>query len=308
MSDKRRPARMVKKPPGKFEEPYWATSPPKGMSVCLEMYKEEGLVIKRYYIGHSAKRKVHVFGRNDKQSDFPLEHESISRVHAALIHCLAKEAGGRRIKTKEEEAEDFTICIVDLHSTHGSTLNGKKLPKGQVVQLFGDDVVRFGGSNRKYKVKGLPKRTKRKKVEEEEKETSSNKKSKKTEEGSDEEDLRGPSGKKQGWVRASHILVKHKDSRRPSSWLEKEVTRTEAEALEIISQYRDDILARKTKFKKLAKKNSHCNSAKQGGDLGKFGRGKMQKAFEEAAFALDVYELSKPVFSESGVHLILRTA
>lgn len=33
----------------------------------------------------------------------------------------------------------------------------------------------------------------------------------------------------------------------------------------------------------------------------------MQKPFEDATFALNVGELSGPVFSDSGVHLILRT-
>lgn len=34
----------------------------------------------------------------------------------------------------------------------------------------------------------------------------------------------------------------------------------------------------------------------------------MQRAFEDATYALQVGELSGPVFSDSGVHLILRTA
>jgi NIMA-interacting peptidyl-prolyl cis-trans isomerase 1 len=33
----------------------------------------------------------------------------------------------------------------------------------------------------------------------------------------------------------------------------------------------------------------------------------MQKQFEEASFALKVGELSEPVFTDSGVHIILRT-
>ena len=37
-------------------------------------------------------------------------------------------------------------------------------------------------------------------------------------------------------------------------------------------------------------------------------RGQMQRAFEEPAFALAVGELSGPVSSDSGIHLILRTA
>ena len=36
-------------------------------------------------------------------------------------------------------------------------------------------------------------------------------------------------------VRASHLLVKHKDSRRPSSWREENITRTKEEALEILA-------------------------------------------------------------------------
>lgn len=58
----------------------------------------------------------------------------------------------------------------------------------------------------------------------------------------------------------------------------------------------------------LAQKYSDCSSAKRGGDLGPFQRGTMQKPFEEAAFALKVGEMSQTVDTDSGVHIILRTA
>jgi len=61
-------------------------------------------------------------------------------------------------------------------------------------------------------------------------------------------------------------------------------------------------------FSELAKKYSDCNSHSRGGDLGKFKRGKMQKPFEECAFSLKVGQLSDPVDTASGVHLILRTS
>ena len=43
------------------------------------------------------------------------------------------------------------------------------------------------------------------------------------------------------------------------------------------------------------------------GDLGEFGPGMMQAAFEDAVAALKVGELSGVVVSDSGVHIILRT-
>mmetsp|Transcript_28504 Transcript_28504/g.62740 ORF Transcript_28504/g.62740 Transcript_28504/m.62740 type:complete len:113 (+) Transcript_28504:268-606(+) len=108
-------------------------------------------------------------------------------------------------------------------------------------------------------------------------------------------------------VRASHLLVKHKDSRRPSSWKEPTVTRSQEEALEMIKAFRTQITEGHVDFATLASQESHCGSHSQGGDLGWFGRGQMQKPFEDATYALQVGELSGPVFSDSGVHLILRT-
>uniref|UniRef100_A0A8V0XB51 Peptidyl-prolyl cis-trans isomerase n=3 Tax=Neognathae TaxID=8825 RepID=A0A8V0XB51_CHICK len=60
-------------------------------------------------------------------------------------------------------------------------------------------------------------------------------------------------------------------------------------------------------FESLASQFSDCSSAKAGGDLGAFGRGQMQKPFEDASFALRAGEMSGPVFTESGIHIILRT-
>jgi peptidyl-prolyl cis-trans isomerase NIMA-interacting 1 len=56
----------------------------------------------------------------------------------------------------------------------------------------------------------------------------------------------------------------------------------------------------------LALSESDCSSARKRGDLGYFGKGDMQKEFEDAAFALKPGEISAIVETASGLHLIER--
>lgn len=88
--------------------------------------------------------------------------------------------------------------------------------------------------------------------------------------------------KPQEEVRASHILVKTEDK---AKQLEKQ-------------------LANGADFAKLAKANSIDPGAKNGGDLGYFTHGQMVKPFEDAAFNLKVGEISKPVKTQFGWHII----
>ena len=86
-------------------------------------------------------------------------------------------------------------------------------------------------------------------------------------------------------IRASHILV------------EKHST-----ALEVIEK-----LQAGEDFSKLAKEYSTGPSKKRGGSLGEFGRGKMVKPFEQAAFSLEKGEYTKePVKTQFGYHVIKR--
>ncbi|MDD4224582.1 MAG: peptidylprolyl isomerase [Candidatus Cloacimonetes bacterium] len=57
-------------------------------------------------------------------------------------------------------------------------------------------------------------------------------------------------------------------------------------------------------FAALAAEVSDCPSKERGGDLGFFSRGMMVKPFEEAAFELNVGEISEIVRTEFGFHLI----
>jgi peptidyl-prolyl cis-trans isomerase C len=61
-------------------------------------------------------------------------------------------------------------------------------------------------------------------------------------------------------------------------------------------------------FEELAQKFSKCPSKAQGGDLGSFTRGRMVPDFEEAAFGLEVNQVSAPVQTRFGYHLIQRYA
>jgi len=61
-------------------------------------------------------------------------------------------------------------------------------------------------------------------------------------------------------------------------------------------------------FASLAKTHSKCPSGANGGDLGEFGAGAMVKPFEDATFNTPVGQVSQPVQTQFGYHLIHRTA
>ncbi len=65
-------------------------------------------------------------------------------------------------------------------------------------------------------------------------------------------------------------------------------------------------LAEGISFEDLARDFSNCPSSEQGGYLGEFGKGMMVPSFEKAAFALMPGEISAPVRTQFGFHLIKR--
>ena len=147
-------------------------------------------------------------------------------------------------------------------------------------------------------------------------------------------------------ARASHVLIKHRESRNLTSRLDAsgDITRrrTKSAAIEELLAHREHVASGRCAFEDVATRVSDCSSGKvrdradgdaggttsggrrgtrrrmtdddarrfddqRGGDLGEFGRGQMQKPFEDATFALAVGEMSGVVDTDSGVHVILRT-
>ena len=86
-------------------------------------------------------------------------------------------------------------------------------------------------------------------------------------------------------IKCSHILVQK-----------------QSEALTVLERIKNG-----EKFGKLAKELSiDSGSAKRDGNLGYFGRGKMVKEFENAAFNLQAGQISEPVKTQYGYHVIKR--
>jgi NIMA-interacting peptidyl-prolyl cis-trans isomerase 1 len=240
----------------------------------LEVVKDDKMV-ESIDLGTKA---YYVFGRNVDMADIVIEHPSASRKHAAIVH----HKGGK-------------VYLIDLQSAHGSFVGDTQIRAHTPTALTNGTTVRFGASSRVYIYRGGAEREK----EREDKGT-------KRKEVSDDN---SPSKKQKNEltaVRCRHLLVKHRDSRRPSSWKQQNITRTKEEAISIIKDLRQRVLSGKDTFEKLASKESDCISAKRGGDLGPFTKGKMQKPFEDAAFALGIGEISEVVETESGVHIIER--
>ena len=86
-------------------------------------------------------------------------------------------------------------------------------------------------------------------------------------------------------IKCSHILVKK-----------------QSEAIEILDKIKNG-----EKFGKMARQfSTDSGSAKRDGSLGYFGRGKMVKEFENAAFTLQAGQISEPIKTQYGYHIIKR--
>lgn len=117
-----------------------------------------------------------------------------------------------------------------------------------------------------------------------------------SDQGAEDELIRQAFERMQEEVRAAHIMIALEANALPSDTLK---------AYKQLLELRKSILTGKTKFENAARETSADTwSAKNGGDLGYFTAFNMVYPFESAAYDLEVGDLSMPVRSQYGYHLL----
>ncbi|XP_067317367.1 nuclear inhibitor of protein phosphatase 1-like isoform X3 [Anolis sagrei] len=117
-----------------FDCPSWAGKPPQGLH--LDVVKGDRLIEKLII----DEKKYYLFGRNPDLCDFTIDHQSCSRVHAALVYH-------KHLKR---------VFLIDLNSTHGTFLGHIRLEPHKPQQIPIDSTVSFGASTRAYTLREKP--------------------------------------------------------------------------------------------------------------------------------------------------------
>lgn len=110
-----------------WQPPDWATEPRPGV-YYLEVVKE-GEVLDRINLD----KQRHIFGRQIPTCDFVLDHQSVSRQHAAVV-----------------PHKNGSIYVIDMGSVHGTFVANERLTKDYPVELEVGQSLRFAASTRIY--------------------------------------------------------------------------------------------------------------------------------------------------------------
>lgn len=125
----------------KYHEPPEARKPPGKEPWRLYVFKGEDVL----EVVELNERSCWLIGRERLVVDFPLDHPSCSKQHAALQFRFVEkrnEFGDRIGKVKP--------YLIDLESANGSSVNGESVPGGRYVEVRDKDVLKFGLSSREY--------------------------------------------------------------------------------------------------------------------------------------------------------------
>uniref|UniRef100_A0A1J3F0H4 Nuclear inhibitor of protein phosphatase 1 n=1 Tax=Noccaea caerulescens TaxID=107243 RepID=A0A1J3F0H4_NOCCA len=110
-----------------WHPPDWAVEPRAGV-YSLEVVKD-GEILDRIHLD----RRRHIFGRQHQTCDFVLDHQSVSRQHAAVV-----------------PHKNGSIFVIDLGSAHGTFVANERLTKDSPVELEVGQSLRFAASTRIY--------------------------------------------------------------------------------------------------------------------------------------------------------------
>lgn len=110
--------------------PSWAVRPIKPISLAIH---KEG---KQVGVCDVSRSSATIFGRNTEGvtcGAVTLDHDSISRRHAALVHDMQRR-----------------VHLIDLNSRHGTRINGTVMTPRKYYELLPGACIQFGASTRKY--------------------------------------------------------------------------------------------------------------------------------------------------------------
>ncbi|KAK9057418.1 hypothetical protein SSX86_022253 [Deinandra increscens subsp. villosa] len=110
--------------------PDWAIEPRPGV-YYLDVLKD-GEVLDRINLD----KRRHIFGRQLHTCDFVLDHQSVSRQHAAVV-----------------PHKNGSVYVIDLGSAHGTFVANERLTKDSPVELEVGQSLRFAASTRVYILK-----------------------------------------------------------------------------------------------------------------------------------------------------------
>ena len=283
-----------------FTKPTWASAPRK-RGVHLEVWRPKkgedpnssrSIVDFCYHASNICidSHSYYLFGSKSDICDFVMHHPSCSRVHMAIVH----------------HAETGAVYVVDLNSTHGTYINGVRLPAGKPTELKAGGVLKAGYSSRAYILRIHAPIRKEVKMEvadflKELKEDDAPEESAQLAAESNLSEV----GPRTGY----HILIKHAAVRKPS-FRGKAITRSKDEAIALLtSEIRPKIAAKPEEFAQVAKAYSECVSGqKSGGTMPPMVKEKDcgdLNPLRDALWALDEGAISDPIETILGVHLIM---
>lgn len=265
----------------------------------------------------------YLIGRHEV-CDYVLAHSSISSVHAAVVYHHEREC----------------FVVIDLKSTNGTRLNGQRIPRQELVVLVEGSTLQFGYSSRRYELKAG--RCPHKRVREPTPPSSTSgllSGSQMT--GKDQQDCEAapapepaaaavapaPATEEDIQYHLYQLVLKHKDTSKPVSrglhTKGKAVTRSRDDAVGmaefILSNHQRDHEERAreegsggfvywTVEEFIACVDEYNEIlTKTHGDLGLVTAKMYDTAFSAAAFALRRREVSGPIHTPLGVHVVFRS-